>query len=157
MAALHHTLKRLETKNTTIEVQFFELHGKKCYDLFSQRKLVHLRSDENEVVHVRGAQSIVVGGSSYTPVGEEKKETEVVPYTSLWKSLDEALQLRSSEVTERNPFSSRSHAVCVIKLLSSENYGGKMLFVDLAGTTTTHSIILIIPSHPSRLLMKTPY
>ena len=136
MAALNHTLNQLEAKNTTIEVQFFELHGKKCYDLFSKRNLVHLRSDENEVVHVRGAQSIVVGGRSNTAVGEEKNETVVVQYASLWKSLDEALQLRSSEVTERNPFSSRSHAVCVIKLLSPENHGGKMLFVDLAGKIT---------------------
>lgn len=51
--------------------------------------------------------------------GDDDDQKDTVTYGTLVKLVQEALRLRSSEVTERNPISSRSHAVCVIKLLSS--------------------------------------
>lgn len=190
VAALAHVLKSLE--NTAIEITFYEIHGKKCYDLLSQRKVVHLRSDENEVVHIRGARSIrsyphaiqasadmfkkQAGDAITTTVdknGMDERESrssaengdanEVVEYGTLVNLVQEALRLRSSQVTERNPISSRSHAVCVIKCLScpgiqhrmsmdsssgaldtdkvdemkkfnKPNYYGKLTLVDLAGS-----------------------
>lgn len=110
ISALDYALKEL--KDFDIEITFFEIHGKKCYDLLSQRKLVHL--DENEYVHVRGARTL----SSYDGL-------------CLHDAIREAIKLRSSEVTERNPISSRSHAFCTIKLLSQP---GKLTLVDLAGS-----------------------
>jgi hypothetical protein len=152
----------------SVEVTFYEIHGKKCYDLLSNRKLVHLRSDENEVVHVRGAKSIIslaappegessnqknngndinhdvhnmenstnnnddesnqennkdgLGAKSTKEHSFEKTSSMspdkvYVDYPTLVMMMQEALTLRSSEVTERNPMSSRSHAICVIKLL----------------------------------------
>ena len=126
---------------SSVEVTFFEIHGKKCYDLLSNRKIVHLRSDKDETVHVRGARSVVSLSPSETAdlhalqkaaqqspssgdAEEVKSEVsisgvEAVDYLSLVNIVREALKIRSSEVTERNPISSRSHAVCVIKLISA--------------------------------------
>jgi hypothetical protein len=71
-----------------LEVKAYEIHGKKCHDLLNARKVVFLRSDENEHVHVRGAKTISVGA-------EENKG-------ALLRSIfTEALALRSSEITER--------------------------------------------------------
>lgn len=87
----------------SIRITFYEVHGKKCYDLLSDRNIVHLRSDAHENMHVRGARSIEL--------------CPLVEPTALVEVLREALSLRSSKVTERNPISSRSHAVCTIELL----------------------------------------
>jgi len=176
LAALNHTLKELERDGRNIELTFFELHGKKAYDLLSQRKLVHLRSDENEVVHVRGAKSVVVLAAPAAATPQEpaqpatkdegdaahnadddaaaaaaswKNSTVAVDsYASLWSMLDSAFELRSSEVTERNPVSSRSHAVCVIKLLPSDAHAGagKMTFVDLAGSERNYETTKMTPA-----------
>lgn len=173
-------------KNLTgysVEVMFYEIHGKKCYDLLNKRKLVYLRSDEHEVVHVRGAKSVVslaipekfecskntnnqkrnkedndddnlnddddtddenyrkekIDGIEATSTKKDGKENfdsfekikttspdkMYVDYPTLVQMLQEALTLRSSEVTERNPVSSRSHAICVIKLLGPSDHKDK--------------------------------
>ena len=44
--ALDYMACRLVGKN--IRLTFYEVHGKKCYDLLNNRTVVHLRSDENE-------------------------------------------------------------------------------------------------------------
>lgn len=98
-----------------ISVTFFEIHGKKCYDLLQQRKEVALRADASEQVHVRGALTATV-----TPAVSSDLET----------ILEDALRLRKAEATERNPVSSRSHAVCVLDI---EGHG-TIRFVDLAGS-----------------------
>lgn len=98
--ALEYLSKRLIGRS--IRVTFYEVHGTKCYDLLSNRRVVHLRSDENEVMHVRGAKTV-----SVSPLCDASELIAV---------LREALQLRSSKVTERNPISSRSHAVCTIEI-----------------------------------------
>jgi hypothetical protein len=83
-----------------VRVSFFEIHGKKAYDLLQGRKEVHLRADAAGEVHVRGAA-----------------EPECRGAQQLMDVVAGALALRSSEVTERNPISSRSHAVCHITVL----------------------------------------
>jgi len=98
-----------------VSVTFFEIHGKKCYDLLQQRKEVALRADECEQVHVRGATTCCI-----TPTSTVDMETV----------LAEALLLRRSEATQRNPVSSRSHAVCILGVEGS----GTLRFVDLAGS-----------------------
>merc|ERR1712110_1309918 len=94
---------------------FFEIHGKKCYDLLQQRKEVALRADSDERVHVRGAVTLPIVPSCAMDLAE---------------ILEEALHLRKAEATERNPVSSRSHAVCVLDI---EGHG-TVRFVDLAGS-----------------------
>jgi hypothetical protein len=98
--ALEYISNRLQGKN--IQITFYEVHGKKCYDLLSNRNIVHLRSDAQDNMHLRGARVV-----------------QIAPLTSSTQLIDvlkEALRLRSSTVTERNPISSRSHAVCTIEL-----------------------------------------
>lgn len=76
------------------------------------RKEVALRSDADERVHVRGAETLRARAEDVAEL------------------LQGALRLRRSEATERNPLSSRSHAVCVLSLED----GGSIRFVDLAGS-----------------------
>ena len=47
-----------DLEGLSVEVVFFEIHGKKCYDLLSHRKEVHLRADASDAVHVRGAKQV---------------------------------------------------------------------------------------------------
>jgi len=96
---------------TGLEVQFFEVAGQKCFDLLADRKLVHLRADENDKVHIRGAVTETLTADNYE------------------SRLKEALELRSSKETDRNPMSSRSHAVLQIKVGT-----GELRIVDLAGS-----------------------
>jgi len=95
-----------------------------CYDLLQQRKEVALRADESEHVHVRGASTCCV-----TPASAVDLETV----------LAEALLLRRSEETQRNPVSSRSHAVCVLGVEGC----GTLRFVDLAGSERNYETHLM--------------
>ncbi|CAE7354894.1 KIN13B, partial [Symbiodinium natans] len=96
----------------SISVTFFEILGKKCFDLLQHRKEVVLRADGEERVHVRGATKLTAAASELSEL------------------LEEALQLRRSEATERNPLSSRSHAICILEIDGL----GTIRFVDLAGS-----------------------
>ena len=91
----------LENTAAVFSITFFEVHGKKCYDLLSDRKPVKLLSDENEQVHARGAKELKLASASTGEVMEV---------------LRDALLLRSTMPTERNKLSSRSHAICCVRL-----------------------------------------
>lgn len=131
----------------SIEITFVEIHGKKCYDLLAKRKVVFLRSDAEDNVHIRGARTIQTDSSP---------ESARLAYMELI----DALQLRSCEVTERNPISSRSHAICTIRLLPSPSNDvtdngldseklneflmsspGKIMLVDLAGSERNYDTV----------------
>jgi len=58
--------------------------------------------------------------------------------------LDEGIKLRSVEVTERNPISSRSHAFVELKILSKGN--GRITLVDLAGSERKHETLKMTPA-----------
>mmetsp|Transcript_26661 Transcript_26661/g.63188 ORF Transcript_26661/g.63188 Transcript_26661/m.63188 type:complete len:569 (-) Transcript_26661:965-2671(-) len=97
-----------------VAVRFYEIHGSKCYDLLSQRRQVFLRADEEDTVHIRGAHQVTIDGA-------DPRE--------LMEVLQQAVSLRRVQVTERNPISSRSHAVCELTVGD-----GALRFVDLAGS-----------------------
>ena len=176
MAVLKYILENLI--DSSIEIIFYEIHGKQCYDLFNDRRIVHLRSDENELVHVRGARTMKYFPSSNaiddynyqrTVLKESSSSTEktasthhtsdAVDHSTLMEIIQNALEIRSSTVTERNPTSSRSHAVCEIRLIpaptsltstaatsaSHEIYQlmhhGKLTLVDLAGSERNNDTI----------------
>jgi kinesin family protein 2/24 len=112
----------LLTLDIAVEVEFFEIYGKKCLDLLAERREVFLRSDAEGRVHVRG-----------------QHVARLERGQGLRKVLDEAMQLRASETTERNAASSRSHAICTIRLLdgneaSDTRSHGMIRLVDLAGS-----------------------
>lgn len=127
---LYGALEYVSTKldGFGVEITYFEVHGKKCYDLFSQRKEVHLRSDEHDIVHVRGSRCLRI---------------EALKRDQLMEILNGALALRSCETTERNPISSRSHAVCSLNLFSKEDLHplGKITLVDLAGSERNYETV----------------
>eukprot|EP01039_Chlorochromonas_danica_P002597 gene2597-2840_t len=100
----------------TVRLIFYEVHGSKCYDLLQNRRQIFLRMDDQGELHVRGAR-------------EAQFSLEV---------LDEALKLRSSLQTERNPISSRSHAVCILDLGP-----GRLTLVDLAGSERNYETVLM--------------
>lgn len=118
-----------------VEVSFFEIYGNKCFDLLNGRKPLLLLSDESEEVHVKGVRKVRL---LVTEPGQ------------VLHILQSAIQLRASEQTERNPVSSRSHAVCHVDFLhkaplaSSEGPSAssgcyacttsRLMLVDLAGS-----------------------
>ena len=126
-AAIKHLAKTL--KNFQVVVTFFEVHGRRCLDLLSDRKEVFLRADAKGDVHVRGAVELCIGAD-----GDSSE--------SLESALDAALNLRASAATERNSASSRSHAVCTLRIVrrcdkcdkGEEGGGGVLTLVDLAGS-----------------------
>jgi hypothetical protein len=58
-AALEYIAGRLTGR--CVRVTFFEIRGKKAHDLLNDRGTVHLRSDAQDVIHVRGAKQILLG------------------------------------------------------------------------------------------------
>lgn len=111
-----------QLQGSPLSLTFYEIHGKNGFDLLSDRKKVFLRADENDIMHVRGAKTV----SLDLPTAEE-----------LEAALAKALELRSSQATERNPLSSRSHAVCTISLASA----GSIRLVDLAGSERNYETV----------------
>ncbi len=124
--ALHYICSNLP--ESSVELSFFELHGKKCYDLLNNRRLLHLR--ENEF-----GETIVQGQNCCSFQLDDRE--------GLVSALRAALELRSSTVTERNPNSSRSHAVCTITF--GEKNGslrrGCLTLVDLAGSERNYETV----------------
>lgn len=104
----------LRAAGSSVSVDFFEIYGKKCLDLLANRKEVHLRSDEEGRVHLCGQRIVSLAG------GE-----------GLAEAIEVAMSLRAAEETERNSASSRSHAICTLRVGSN---GGVLRLVDLAGS-----------------------
>jgi kinesin family protein 2/24 len=131
--ALEYLADHLIGSDLTIELIFYEVHGQKCYDLLQNRRVVHLRFDENENLHVRGARTITL--------------TAPTSSDELRAVLKEAITLRSSLVTERNPISSRSHAVCQIDIIHRTSTttatleAGRITLVDLAGSERNYETL----------------
>jgi kinesin family protein 2/24 len=99
-----------------LEIEFFEICGRRCLDLLAGRQEVQLRADCEDRVRVCGQRA------QRLPQGRGLEEV-----------LYSALALRASEETERNANSSRSHAICTLRVL--EGPGAMTLrLVDLAGS-----------------------
>ena len=105
--------------DAALSLTFYEIFGKKAFDLLCDRKGVFLRADENDVMHVRGALALKLPGPDLNTL------------------LAAAMALRSSQATERNPLSSRSHAVCTLLLAN----GGSLRLVDLAGSERNYETV----------------
>lgn len=110
-----------EIKSNGIEVKFFEIHGKKSYDLLNEKKLIFLRADSEGTLHPRGIKTVTC------TTGEE-----------IATVIKNALAQRRTKITERNPISSRSHAICHIH---HPQTGGKLTLVDLAGSERNYETL----------------
>ena len=109
---------------TSIFVSFFENCGDAVFDLLNAREALQIRTGviEGEVeerVHVRGL----------TEVRAESAAAAL-------RSIRAGSTLRSSAPTQRNPDSSRSHAICILTLRrdADSSFAGLLRVVDLAGS-----------------------
>ena len=123
---LHDLAKKMYEKHT--ELVFCELHGKRCYDLFDNRKEIKLLSTSDG--------EVIMKNSKVHKLYIDKESTFI-------GAIEEALKLRTFVPTERNPISSRSHAVFVLKYSDSNNtvISNKLRIVDLAGSERKHDTI----------------
>lgn len=103
-----------------IHVSFFELLGKEAFDLLNDRSPVRILEDVHGSVQIPGLTEYEINTSD--------------EFESL---ISAASVFRKTFATLKNDVSSRSHAVCHVRIentkyLSAEN--GKLLIVDLAGS-----------------------
>lgn len=100
-------------RQTSMQLSFFELMGRRCFDLLSDRALLEIREDERHEVHVAGLTTVT---------GTSQRDVERI--------LARGNSIRATAPTASNDQSSRSHAICTMELSS----GGKLVLVDLAGS-----------------------
>eukprot|EP00928_Gymnodinium_smaydae_P013914 TRINITY_DN15045_c1_g1_i4.p1 TRINITY_DN15045_c1_g1~~TRINITY_DN15045_c1_g1_i4.p1 ORF type:complete len:670 (-),score=146.66 TRINITY_DN15045_c1_g1_i4:880-2847(-) len=114
---LENLASDLFSRDEPVTVTCFELAGSRggreaVFDLLAERKMVKCLTGEDGNVHVRGAREVPCASAE-----------------ELHGALRSAFEWRSSEATERNEVSSRSHAVIELRLSS-----GVLRIVDLAGS-----------------------
>lgn len=122
---LGYILNVMGCRKQKLRATFYEIHGKDAFDLLAERKKVFLRADAQDKIHVRGARVI-----------ETSDEDE------LFTKLSAAMLLRSSQATERNPLSSRSHAVFLLEMVGEDgSASGSVRLVDLAGSERNYETL----------------
>ncbi|EEC51889.1 kinesin family-like protein, partial [Phaeodactylum tricornutum CCAP 1055/1] len=99
-----------------VVLQCLELSGKLCRDLIGNSEVRVMEQGDN-TVHFVNAESVSVSSVE-----------------DLMQALAQAKARRTTQSTERNDVSSRSHGVCQISLKT----GGRLLLVDCAGTERRH-------------------
>uniref|UniRef100_A0A0G4I1E1 Kinesin-like protein n=1 Tax=Chromera velia CCMP2878 TaxID=1169474 RepID=A0A0G4I1E1_9ALVE len=126
-----------------VELCFFEVLGRRCFDLLQDRKEFPLRTDGEGRVHPRGVRRVrrslgSLKGQRTGRVGGQERERETEGDSQregkgggeeeeesreglrcVEDAVRGALALRRSAPTERNPMSSRSHAIFELRLLES--------------------------------------
>eukprot|EP00439_Symbiodinium_sp_Y106_P064854 s351_g10.t1 len=121
-----HTMRAIETQaagdlfrgESKLSISFVELRGSRCFDL-QVPNLPELKL--REVREAAGNFFVAEGAADIFPEDVE----------AACAALQAARQRRATFVTEANDESSRSHAVCTIKILDT---GGSLTLVDCAGT-----------------------
>ncbi|KAH9252945.1 hypothetical protein BASA81_009101 [Batrachochytrium salamandrivorans] len=112
----------LEHENVRVMCSNFELYGTQCLDLLNEQKVLPIREDEKNCVHIVGLK-------------EEEAESE----EELLAILNRGSANRTTRATEMNSDSSRSHSIFQINLCYGNRStaaagGGTILLVDLAGS-----------------------
>lgn len=110
-----------------VGVSFFEIYGGRCQDLLRERARLQVREDGKGEVNV-----------------VDLAEQQVCGSEELLAAIERGNRLRTTQRTEANDASSRSHAVCQIVLRCMGVKAGKLSLVDLAGSergadTRSHS------------------
>eukprot|EP00756_Hemistasia_phaeocysticola_P050833 Hpha_TRINITY_DN26017_c0_g1::TRINITY_DN26017_c0_g1_i1::g.115208::m.115208/K10393/KIF2_24, MCAK; kinesin family member 2/24 len=118
LLAAEKLFSRLERGSQRISVAFFEIYGRKIFDLLNHRKKLVARED------AKG--NIVICGLSEHAVNDEG---------DLMREMQIGTALRAQGATSANADSSRSHAVLRIQVQSatSGKSQGTISFIDLAG------------------------
>merc|ERR1719215_1646092 len=105
-------------------LQFIELRGNHCFDLLSSRKKGDqkgIRVPELKLRELKNGTYVAEGATELTPKTCEE----------LCATMRMAHARRATSSTDANDVSSRSHAVCTIRMAQSH---GQLLLIDCAGT-----------------------
>lgn len=105
-------------RNFTVTIAMYEIYGGKIYDLLNNHENLKLLEDKNNKIQIQGLKEQFVSS-----------EQEILDLISFGNSV------RTTHATKANDTSSRSHAVCQIKIHEEGiKTPGKLLLVDLAGS-----------------------
>lgn len=111
-------LYNMAPKGSQILMSFFEIYGGKVSDLLNGKKKLMIQEDANSRIQVSGLEE--------RPAASEQECLEIIEYGH---------SVRTTHSTAANDTSSRSHAICQIKIKDANNKSiGKFLIVDLAGS-----------------------
>lgn len=104
---------------TQVYVSFFEIYGGRCQDLLNNRQRLNVRED--------GGGEVVVS---------DLMEVEANSAEMLQRIIDSGNKNRTTHATESNDVSSRSHAICQIRLVNAATSKevGRFSLIDLAGS-----------------------
>jgi kinesin family protein 2/24 len=104
---------------TQVFVSFFEIYGGRCQDLLNNRQRLNVRED--------GGGEVVVS---------DLMEVEADSAETLQRIIDSGNKNRTTHATESNDVSSRSHAICQIRLVNATTSKevGRFSLIDLAGS-----------------------
>lgn len=96
----------------------YEIYGGKIYDLINNHEQLKLLEDKNNKVQIQGLKEQFV-----------QSEDEIISL------INQGNSMRTTHATKANDTSSRSHAVCQIKVHEEGvKNPGRLLLVDLAGS-----------------------
>jgi len=116
-------LRSLETFNDRpfeIKVSFFEILGNQCYDLLNDKEEIFIMEDKFRNMTIKGLQ-----------------EYDCLTSDDLLKYINIGFSHRKTHATLKNDTSSRSHAICQIRIhntVINQANDGIIYLVDLAGS-----------------------
>jgi kinesin family protein 2/24 len=96
----------------------YEIYGGKVYDLLNNHEQLKLLEDKNQKMQIKGLTEQFVSSKD-----------------QILELISQGNKVRTTYATKSNDTSSRSHAVCQIKIQEEGvKKCGKLLLVDLAGS-----------------------
>lgn len=105
-------------RNFTVTVAMYEIYGGKLYDLLNNHETLKVLEDKNQKINIQGL-----------------KEQFVSSEDQILDLIAQGNKMRTTHATKANDTSSRSHAICQIKIQEEDSKkSGKLLLVDLAGS-----------------------
>ena len=111
-------LYKLAPTDVNFYMSFFEIYGGKVIDLLNNKKHLQIQEDGNSKIQIVGLTERLASSAS--------EMNQIIDYGH---------NSRTTRATAANDTSSRSHAVCQIKVKNSAGKTvGKFLLVDLAGS-----------------------
>ena len=107
-----------DQRNFAVTVSMYEIYGGKIYDLLNNHEILKILEDKNQKIQIQGLAEHFVSS-----------EEQIIDL------INQGNAVRTTHATKSNDTSSRSHAVCQIKIQEEGvKKCGKLLLVDLAGS-----------------------
>lgn len=109
-----------------VYMTIIDLAGNAAFDLLNEREPIYLREDSFGITQIVGAQ-----------------ESRVLNVDDMRAVVERATSFRRTAPTLKNPASSRSHAICRIRIKNPANgVDGLLYLVDLAGSEAARDVAL---------------